>query len=154
MNSKYIFFLIVTALVIFWGFASPWRVSGDCMEPAVKDGQRYFVDRISPYIRQYQLYDIVIFNYENIVWVSRIVALENDTIQIEDGRIIVNDVAQDDTKIKRNWSNWNHGSYAINESFKVPVGHVYVLSDNLSADHDDSRVFGPISKKEILGVVW
>lgn len=59
-----------------------------------------------------------------------------------------------DAGISRNWSGWNHGAYAIDKPFQVPTDHVFVLSDNLSAQHDDSWVFGPVSYTSILGIVW
>ncbi len=42
----------------------------------------------------------------------------------------------------------------LDDPFTVPKDNVFVLSDNLSAQHDDSRVFGPISKSVISGWVW
>lgn len=80
--------------------------------------------------------------------------MENNTIQITEGNVIVNGVSLDERGIHRNWSGWKHGSYAIDKPLQVPSGHVFVLSDNLSAQHDDSRVFGPISNSSILGQTW
>jgi len=134
--------------------AKPYRISGDCMEPAIMDGHLYFLNRISPYLRKYQIGDIILFKHEEIVWISRIVALETNTIQIADGSIVVNDVALQDDEIQRNWTSWRYGTYGVYKPIQIPAGHVYVLSDNLSAHHDDSRVFGPISKKSILGIIW
>ena len=145
--------LIIVILLIFKMFASPCPISGDCMEPAIKDGGLYFMNRISPYFRQYQIGDIVAFKHEGKDWFARIVALENDTIKISEQNIIVNNIALQDT-VSRNWTDWKYGIYAVDKSIKVPSGHVYVLSDNLAAHHDDSRVFGPISKSLILGVLW
>jgi signal peptidase I len=147
--------LVVSVLtVVTWAFAHPYNIPGDCMEPAIKDGSHVFVNHISPYLRQYQIGDIIAFKHEGKEWVSRIVALEAETVQITEGKVIVNGVAQQSNKIFRNWSNWKYGTYAIDRSFQVPLAHVFVLSDNLSAQHDDSRVFGPISENSIVGLVW
>ncbi len=147
--------LIVVALIIgVQAFAKPYHVPGDCMEPAIKDGQYIFVNRVSPYLRQHQIGDIIAFNHEGKGWVSRVVALETDTIQIIEGSIVVNGVALQNAGIHRSWPNWRYGAYAIDKQLQVPPGHVFVLSDNLSAQHDDSRVFGPISNESIIGLVW
>lgn len=140
-------------IILVWGIAAPFGVSGDCMEPAIKDSQFYFVNRIAPYLRNYQRNDIVLLNYENKIWIARIIGLENETIQIIEGGIIINGTPLQES-IQRNWSGWNYGTYGLHEAFKIPKGHVYVLSDNLSAHHDDSRVFGPIPQKSIVGLVW
>jgi len=155
MKNKYkIIVLIVITIIAVFTIKNLYRYQGDCMVPALKEGKLYFLDRISPYLRQYKIGDIVIFKHEEKDWVARIVALETDTIQITEGSIIVNGLPLQDVGIQRNWTNWKYGDYALEKPFQVPSGHVYVLSDNLSAHHDDSRVFGPVSTSMILGVVW
>lgn len=144
---------LIFLIIVGRELATPYRISGDCMEPAITDGKLYFLNRISPYLRQYQIGDIIVFKHVGKDWVSRIVAMENNTIQITEGHIIVNGVALE-KEIHRNWSGWKQGIYAIDKPFQVPSGHVFVLSDNLSAQHDDSRVFGPVSNSSILGRIW
>lgn len=154
--KKYItsILILILLLIVILGFAQPFRISGDCMEPAIMDGKLYFLNRITPYIRKYQVGDIILFKHDGKTWISRVVALENNKIQINEGNIIVNDVTLQDTSISRNWFNWKFGVYAINKPFQVPLNHLFVLSDNLSAQHDDSRVFGPVSNESILGLIW
>lgn len=145
---------LILLLVVVREFATPYRLSGDCMEPAIMDGKLYFLNKISPYLRHYQIGDIIAFRHEGKDWISRIVAVENNTIQITEGHVIVNGVVLDERGIHRNWSGWKHGIHAIDEPFQIPEDHVFVLSDNLSANHDDSRVFGPISNSSIVGLIW
>lgn len=152
-NLYTIIILIIVVIALSYIFVWPFRVSGDCMEPAIRDGQLYFLNRGLPHLRQYRRGDIILFSYEGTTWISRIAAVENNTIEIIEDKIVVNgSVLQD--KIHRNWADWKYGTYAIDMPLKVPLNYVYVLSDNLSAHHDDSRVFGPIPHKSILGTVW
>lgn len=151
---KIVLLTIITALILFWAFAQPYQISGDCMEPAIKDGHLYFLNRVAPYIRQYQIGDVIIFKHEEKSWISRIVALENNKVQIVEGNIIVNGAPLKQTGIQRSWSGWKYGVYAVERPLQVPPNSVFVLSDNLSAQHDDSRVFGPISKDSIIGLIW
>lgn len=140
-------------MMIGIGWSQLYRISGDCMEPAIRDGRLCWVDQISPLLRQHQLGDVVAFKHEEKMWFSRVVALGGDTIRINEGKVIVNGVdLQDD--VFRNWSGWEYGTFAIDDLFTVPKDSVFVLSDNLSAQHDDSRVFGPIAKSVISGRVW
>jgi signal peptidase I len=81
------------------------------------------------------------------------VALGKDSIKIEEKKIIVNGQNIRDG-VKRIWNNWDYGAYATNKTLEVPDNYVYVLSDNLAAHHDDSRVFGPIKESSIVGVLW
>jgi signal peptidase I len=149
-------FTIITLSILAicsWAIARPHRICGDCMEPAITDGHLYFSNQLGPYLRKHRIDDIITFTHEDRLWISRIVALENDTIEIRENEIIINGIVLNNS-ISRNWNDWDYGTYAIKKSFKVPTNHVYVLSDNLAAHHDDSRVFGPINKSEINGLIW
>jgi len=153
---KKVLLIISLAVVVFlgWLVAAPFYVYGDCMESAVKDESYVFVNRLIPYVRDYRLNDIIVFEHENKSWISRIVGLENDTIEINDNGILLNGCLLPEKGFQRDWNKWKYGTYAIEKPFKIPFGHAYVLSDKLSAHHDDSRVFGPIAKNTIVGVVW
>jgi len=145
---------ILTLAILVMTAARPYRIYGDCMEPAFQDGKLCFLNKIYPYIKKYKIGDVILFKHESKVWISRVVALENDTILIKKESILVNNFPLKKGATKRSWRGWNYGKYAISKPFKVPRNHVFVLSDNLSAKHDDSRVFGPINKESILGLVW
>lgn len=147
------FSVIIGVVVVFFFVGRPYRMFGDCMEPAIKDGQLCFLNKIATYFREYRIDDIILFKHEEKAWFARIVALENDTIEINEGRILVNGVVLQEAGVQRDWTHWKYGTYAIEKPMTVPSGHVYVLSDKLSAHHDDSRVFGPIKKSLILGVI-
>ena len=156
MHKKYKIVALAAIILIIAGLmvATPYRIYGDCMEPAYQNGKLCFLNRLSPYLRKYRINDVIVFNHEEKVWISRIVALENNTIQITKGSIVVDGAHLSYGGIHRNWTGWKLGTYAIGKPFQVPAEHVFVLSDNLSAEHDDSRVFGPIAYSSILGLVW
>ncbi len=157
MNKKKYTIIILTAISLLFlvrAFAEPYHISGDCMEPAFMDGQRYFLNRVSPYLRQYQADDVVLFKHDEKVWISRIVALGGETVSLTEGNIVVNGVAHQDGKVQRNWADWKFGSYGVETPLQIPQDNFFVLSDNLTAHHDDSRVFGPISRESIIGLVW
>lgn len=123
------------------------------MEPAIKDAKLCFINYLYYKVNGYRAGDVIIFCYKDKVWVSRIVGLENQKIKINDKGIFIDNAVCSDA-IERNWQDWRYGKYGIDNMVKIPAEHVYVLSDNLSAHHDDSRVFGPISYSNILGKVW
>lgn len=124
-HYKMIILIVVSLIVGVQAFAKPYHVPGDCMEPAIKDGSHVFVNHISPYLRQHQIGDIIAFKHEGKEWVSRIIALETDTVQITEGKVVVNGVARQDDGIFRSWSNWKYGTYAIDKSLQVPLAHVF-----------------------------
>ena len=117
-------------------------------------GDFCLVNKVAPYFRNYQKGDIVVFSHELKDYVARIIALENDAIKLSDWQIELNGKLLKEKNVSRNWSDWSYGDYAINEQYKVPDQHVFVLSDNLAAHFSDSRSFGPIPMSSIIGVVW
>lgn len=142
---------VLTAMIMI--FAYPYRIWGDCMEPAYQEGKWYFLNKASRFLTKYQIGDVILFNHENNIWIARIVALEKDMIKINKDVLTVNNSILQDS-VQRNWSDWQYGTYGINTAFQIPSNHVYVLSDNLSAHHDDSRVFGAIPYSAVLGKLW
>lgn len=147
------------SVFVYFFIANPYRISGingekgDCMEPAINDGQLYFVNHLHYKLSTYKMGDIIIFRHEDKIWISRIVGLENQEIKITDNTILLDNKVSSDS-IQRSWQDWRYGHYGVDTATKIPSKHVYVLSDNLSAHHDDSRIFGPISYDNILGKVW
>lgn len=154
MNKKNIFavLVILIALILFF-MLRPHRVSGDCMEPAIKNHGLYFVNELYYNLFPLALGDIITFDHENKVWISRVVALENQTIEINGKGIFIDGNLYSDS-VDRDWQGWKLGVYGIENAYKLGARHCYVLSDKLSSGHDDSRVFGPISYASIRGKVW
>ena len=78
---------VVASLFIYFLIAKPYRISGingekgDCMEPAIKDGELYFVNHLYYKLNDYKTGDIIIFRHEDKIWISRIVGLENQETQ-------------------------------------------------------------------------
>ncbi|MFZ4115964.1 MAG: signal peptidase I [Chthoniobacterales bacterium] len=150
--------LVVVFLFLYFFISKPYRVCGideeksDCMEPAIKDGQWCFVNHLYYMLNTYRAGDIIIFRHKHKIWISRIVGLENQEVKITNNIILVNNKVYSDS-IERSWKDWRYGYYGVDSVAKVPPGHIYVLSDNLSAHHDDSRVLGPISYDNVLGKV-
>lgn len=140
-------------LFLYLFVVNPTYITGDFMEPAVKNGSYRFSNYLYYKFNAYKPGDIIVFSYEDKMCFSRVVALENQEIKISENVIFVNGEVRHDS-VRRDCNNWKLGTYGIDDVFKIPKGHLYVLSDNLSSQHDDSRVFGPISYTNIYGKLW
>jgi|ETNmetMinimDraft_21_1059911.scaffolds.fasta_scaffold09454_5 signal peptidase I len=82
----------------------------------------------------------------NPVYIKRVVGKEYDHIKISNSGILyINNEVQDYPKIDTNNLN-------IKE-WLVPSGSYFVLGDNLLKSND-SRQYGPIDKKSIVGKAW
>lgn len=127
------------------------------MLPTLNDGDQLIIEKISPKVGKLKQGDIVtvyipehLSKGKNYV-VKRIIALGEDTVEIEDGKIFVNGI-----EIKEEYTNGNK-TMEVNEKFSkitVPKDCVYILGDNrLPHASLDSRSIGPVLKKRIVGKV-
>lgn len=84
-------------------------------------------------------------------FIKRIVAVENETIQIKDGSVFVNG--------KRLKESYRHDQSPMPDygPLKVQKGELFVMGDNRS-NSQDSRVFGPIKSDTVIGrafvLIW
>jgi signal peptidase I len=123
-------------------------VRGHSMEPALQDGDRLVVDRVSCTLGQVQRNEIVVLRCPRnpeVDYVKRIVGLPGDRIEMRRGRLYVN-------------GELLIGDYqpvpdeAELPELTVPEGHYYVLGDNRPVSCD-SREFGLVAQELLRGRV-
>ena len=103
-----------------------YKIASESMEQEVLKGDRVIVDKTAYKRIPPGVGDIIVFVFpdnRNRVYIKRIAGLPGDRIKIEDGR-----------------------------EYTIPHGTIYVLGDNRQKSVD-SREFGPISLKDVLGKV-
>lgn len=144
-----IFFIValIIAIVVFRYFIGVSFVSGDSMELNLMDGDCVVYLRQVP---KYERGDIVsVWVPSGHYYVKRVVAVENDVIDIRDGEIYINDelieeeyvIGQTDKQLK-----------AVLYPYTVREGNVFVLGDNREKSMD-SRTFGEVSRIQIRGKI-
>lgn len=128
------------------------QVDGASMEPALKDGDKLVIDKLSYHFREPERFDIVVFPQKiDVYYVKRIIGLPGETVQIQDGRIYIDGIALAE----------NYGKEPMRAEYdmELPVtlgeNQYFVLGDNrnFSIDSRDASV-GLISKNYIIGKVW
>ena len=134
----------------------PFVVKGSSMEPNFSSGDYLIIDEISYRFSEPERGDVVVFKYPkdpSQYYIKRIIALPGEKIQIENGDIVV-------------YNNEFPGGIEIDESYipkdvntpgdvdsVVGKDEYFVLGDNRTAS-SDSRVWGELSKDEIIGKTW
>lgn len=160
--------LAAVLLMVF--VVSGVAISGDSMEPTLRDGERALVPRYEIWLRrlgvgEFARGDVVFFPSPEqppgalcpvlcTHLIKRIVAVAGDTVAISRGQLLVNGQAVTEPYLGSGW----HGSFSMEQQL-VPEDHVFVLGDNrLPYGSFDSRAFGPIPTSRIEGraawVVW
>lgn len=137
--------LIILVLLMKRFIVSPIKVNGSSMEKTLYDGDIMILNIIGYRFSEVQRFDIVVVdlkkNSSHEYIIKRVIGLPGDDVEYKDNELWINEKKVED-------------SYAVGktEDFHVvvPEGKYFVLGDNRE-NSVDSRVFGPFSKKEILG---
>jgi len=139
---------LLLAIVIHMFLAQATVVYGRSMEPSLYEAQRLIIDKISYRFHPPQRNDIVVLDLPvmNEMLVKRIVGLPGETIEIQQGRVFVNNVALPET-FPHNLSEY--------DTLPVTLGplNYFVLGDN-RGNSNDSRAFGSVKREYIVGRVW
>jgi signal peptidase I len=83
-------------------------------------------------------------------FIKRVVGVGGDVLTIKDGHVYRNGVAEHDSYIA---PCGDDSECTFKHSIKVPQGMYYMMGDN-RGDSDDSRFWGPVPQKWIIGVAF
>jgi signal peptidase I len=156
--------VLVVALAVALGVRAfvvqTFFIPSASMEPTLMIGDRILVDKLSYHLHPVHRGDIVVFGRppgeaasEDIKdLVKRVVGLPGETIWSSNGNVYVQG-PDTDNKVKEipEPVPGTQLGPAI-PRFRIPAGDYYVLGDNRS-NSDDSRFFGPIPRRLIVGEV-
>lgn len=137
--------IIVIAVVLLRTFIiTPVIVDGDSMNDTLKDGQILLLKK---YDKNFERFDIVVFQYEDSKLVKRIIGLPGDHVKYEDGVLYINGELVEDAfaPITRNFD-LQYIGYDT-----VPEGYYFVMGDNRTHSVDSRRI-GLIKKEDIDGI--
>ena len=116
------------------------------MEPALKNGDRIFVDRS---VDKLERGDIITFYYPadpSRSFIKRVVGLPGEAVEIRDGKVIINGNTLDEPYVLPE----NNRVMSGHKEIRIPVDSYYVLGDNRD-NSNDSRMWGPLARKFIYG---
>jgi signal peptidase I len=157
----------------------PYRIPSISMYPTLHVGQRILVSRLSTHPK---VGDVVVFHppaganpadaicaestegYEkdqpcdkgtgkpsDQTFVKRVVGLAGDTLRIANGHVYRNGVEEHGSYIQP--CTEGAGQCTFRRTIKVPAGDYYMMGDN-RGESDDSRFWGPVPQKWIIGVAF
>jgi signal peptidase I len=140
---------VYAVLIVTFGFQVA-RVEGQSMAPTLEDQDRLIVNKLVYRLGEPRRGDIVMLYYPvnpDKSFVKRVIAEENDTVRIVDGRVYVNDIPLPDDYVPseyRSHDDW--GPQVIQE------GYYFVMGDHRN-NSSDSRHWGLVPKRYIIGKV-
>lgn len=133
----------------------PFYASGESMMPTIEKGEYVL---IKVYDKNFQRGDIIVYQYPNKPeqrFIHRIVGMPGEKIQIKDGRVyIYNNDHSNGYELPENYLLADTKTSSMNqEIINIKEGQYFVLGDNRNQGLD-SRAFGLLDKKLIIGKYW
>ena len=157
---------LVLTLVLFWVIqsfvAQPFQVRQHSMEHTIEDQQFVLVDRLTPHFDTYHRGDIIVFTPpENAEtpghdpFIKRVIGVANDTVDLKDGKVFVNGVQLVEPYLFKGSDGTAQPTLPDTGTthWVVPPGWLFVMGDH-RMQSSDSRLFGPIEIKEVIGRAW
>lgn len=153
--------LIEIVIVVFAAYAithyglEKMSVSGDYMNPTLKDGDEVLVNKMSYIISSIKRNDVVVIKQEgsghSYYSVARVMGLPGETVKIEDGYLYINGKQLEE---KYNFPVMENGGLAL-EDIILDEDEYFVLCDNRNEGEDSRNAnTGNILKKNIAGKAW
>lgn len=136
--GRSIIIAVALALVIKATIVQAYMIPTGSMKPTIMEGDRVFGNRFIYHFQHPHRGDIIAFKPPEgvgdgkIPFLKRVVAVAGDTVEIHEGRVIINGVTLDEPYIK------NH-SYNDFEPLRIPKGYLFVLGDNRANSYDSSK---------------
>lgn len=147
--------ILLLSLVFMFGVVRPYVVElfyvpSESMVPTLEAGDRVLAAKFAYRLSEPRRGDIVVFEGAGSSegpTIKRLVGVPGDVVSIKDGVLFVNGERKQESYVNYRLTDANFFGPA-----KVPEDSFFVMGDNRS-DSRDSRWFGPVPEKDLLGKV-
>ena len=149
-----VFIAVFMGVAVIYAFGIRTSVVGDSMEPALSNGQEVLINKIAYQFTAPKQGDVIVFrpngNENAHLSVKRVVATPGDTVQIIQGKVVINGAVY----VKDKAEDRRDAGVAASEIVLGPDEY-FVLGDNRRSSEDSrSANIGNISRSMIEGKAW
>lgn len=156
--GSFLFTILIVVVLFFllrtFVFQS-YDIPSGSMEDTIQTGDFVFSEKVTYYFSSPQRGDIVTFIDPEIpsrTLIKRVIATEGQTVDLRDGRVYVDGVAQDEpyTGGKPSYPLNSASGADVSYPYTVPEGEMWVMGDNRTSSQD-SRYFGSVPVSSVTG---
>lgn len=150
---KFTIITLVIVIPIRKFVAQPFIVSGPSMDPTFVTGQYLIVDQLTYKFHNPKRNDVIVFRYPNnpkVFYIKRIIGLPGETVSVNSGKVtITNKENPNGFELNEDYISKIH---RVSDTFTITLteNDYFVMGDN-RAESSDSRQWGPLDKKFIIG---
>lgn len=129
------------------------QVIGASMSPTLRHSDYYLLNRLVYQFREPRPSEIVVLRdpTDNSFAVKRIIAREGDSVYLKGGRVYLNGQVLQEPYLPPHTQTFAKPT-AKEQFFICGKGQYFVMGDNRN-NSADSRIFGAVSRQDILGVI-
>lgn len=143
--------LVVITIRVF--VVSPFVVDGESMHPTFENLDYLIIDEIIYRFGAPARGDVVVFRYPkdpSIFYIKRVIGLPGETVSINHGVVTITTTSGEKIDLTEPYIVNEDATYTKNTS--LATDEYYVMGDN-RPNSSDSRVWGPLPRKNIIGRV-
>src|SRR5262249_39462486 len=147
---------LVIIIPVRWLLIQPFYVQGASMEPNFFDHEYLIIDELSYRFREPQRGEVVVFHYPNDTkqfFIKRVIGLPGETVEIAEGKVKIYNTEHPNGIVIDETTYLDQDFTAASQTVTLKAGEYYVLGDNRSSSLD-SRFFGAVNRKYVVGRVW
>jgi signal peptidase I len=140
----------------------PTRVKQTSMYPTLHDDDIIFLDKLSLAFSDVKRGDIVVFRppfSSDAPYIKRVIGLPGETVSASLDDITINGMylPEDDDETQNDYQSFNPPANPNADGVKLTDDEYFMVGDNRGGSYD-SRSFGPVKRKEMLGkataILW
>jgi signal peptidase I len=150
-NALYIIAAVILALLIQAFVIRPFVVSGNSMDPVIKDRQYLIIDEISYRAHEPNRGDVIVFRAPpepTKFYIKRIIGLPGETVKIDGQKVtIINAEHPEGFTLSEPYITHESSDHM---TVKVPADQYFVMGDNRAGSYD-SRAWGNLPFENIRG---
>lgn len=151
-HMKYIkefmpYVVIILLVVLLRSYIiTPVQVDGKSMMPTLQNNDVLLLKKFD---RNFDRFRIVVLDYQGERLIKRIIGLPGEHIAYRDNKLYINGVETEETFSHEETYDFDLKNLGYEV---IPEGHYLVLGDN-RINSMDGRLFGPVEKKQLKGIV-